>query len=105
MVFHTLVELVATILITLIASGSFIGWVFLSRHYKLRTEELEAQLDARDAQARLAALEAQLGAVEARLGAMEGAIGTLAASLAPPPLETAPSAAGAGENRLPSRSA
>jgi hypothetical protein len=89
MFFHTVAEFVATILITLIASGSFIGWVFLSRHYKLRTEELEAQLDARDAEARLAAMEAHLGAVEARLGAME-------ASFA---LE-----AGSTPNRLPPRS-
>jgi hypothetical protein len=86
MFFHTLAEFVATILIVLIASGSVIGGMFLSRHFKLRTKELETQLDSREAEARLGAVEARLQAVETRLGAMDGAIGALVASLAQPPV-------------------
>jgi hypothetical protein len=46
--------------------------VFLSKHFKLRTRELEleAELHGRHAQARIQALET-------RLAAMEGAIGSL----------------------------
>jgi hypothetical protein len=82
MVFHTLAEFVATILIMLIASGSVIGGMFL--YFKLRAKELEAQ-DSREADALLGAVEARLRTVETRLGAMEGAIGALVAGLAQPP--------------------
>jgi len=46
--------------------------VFLTKHFKLRTRELEleAELHARDSQARLQA-------VETRLSALEGALGSL----------------------------
>jgi hypothetical protein len=84
MFFHTLAEFVATILIVLIASGTVIGWMVLSRHFKLRAKELEARLDSRDAEEHLVAVEARLHTVETRLGAMEGAIGALVATLAPP---------------------
>jgi len=117
MFFHTLAEFVATILIMLIASGSVIGWMFLSRQFKLRTKELEAQLDSRDAEALLGMMEAHLRTVETRLGAIEGAIGALVAGLAqapaPPSLdapartsatagaaENAPSARPSGASRL-----
>jgi hypothetical protein len=89
MFFHTLAEFIATILIVLIASGTVIGWLFLSRHFKLRAKELEAQLDSRDAEEHLGAVEARLRAVETRLGAMEGAIGALVAGLAQPPVPQA----------------
>jgi|tagenome__1003787_1003787.scaffolds.fasta_scaffold20973943_5 hypothetical protein len=50
--------------------------VFLTKHFKLRTRELEleAELHGRDAQARIQALET-------RLGAMEGAMGSLVNTL------------------------
>jgi hypothetical protein len=108
MFFHTLAEFVATILIMLIASGAVIGWMFISRHFKLRAEELEAQLDSREAEARLGAVEAHLRTVETRLGAMEGAIGALVAGLAQPaapqPLDAparTSATAGAAESMLP----
>jgi hypothetical protein len=108
MAFHTLAEFVATILIMLIASGSVIGGMFVSRHFKLRAKELEAQLDSHDAEARLGAIEARLRTAETRLGAMEGAIGALVAGLvqqpAPQPLDAPPrtsATAGAVENVLP----
>ena len=46
--------------------------IFISKHFKLRTRELEleAELHGRDSQARLQALET-------RLSAMEGALGSL----------------------------
>jgi len=49
---------------------------FLSKHFKLRTRELEleAELHGRDAQARLQAMET-------RLCAMEGALGSLVQTL------------------------
>src|SRR5436853_480859 len=47
MVIHTLGELVATILVVLIASGSVIGGMFF--YFKLRAKELEAQ-DSREAE-------------------------------------------------------
>ena len=105
MVFHTIAEFVATILIMLIASGSVIGGMFL--YFKLRAKELEAQ-DSREADALLGAVEARLRTVETRLGAMEGAIGALAAGLVQPPAPqpvVAPArtsaTAGAAENVLP----
>lgn len=85
MFFHTLAEFVATMLIMLIACGTVIGWMFLSRHFNLRVKELEAQLDSRETEALLGALEVHLRTVETRLGAMEGAIGALVAGLAPRP--------------------
>jgi len=108
MFFHTLAEFVATILIMLIASGSVIGVMFLSRHFKLRDKELEEQLDSRDAEAHLGAVEARLLTVETRLGAMEGVIGALVTGLAQPPApqpldapaRTSPTA-GVAENALP----
>jgi hypothetical protein len=50
--------------------------VFLSKHFKLRSRELdlEAELHGRDSQARLQALET-------RLSAMEGALGSLVQTL------------------------
>jgi len=105
MVFHTLAEFVATILITLITSGSVIGGMFL--YFKLRAKELDAP-DSREAEERLGAAEVRLRTVETRLGAMEGAIGALVAGLvqppAPQPLDAParPSAtAGAAESVLP----
>ncbi len=82
MVFHTLAEFVATILIALIASGSVVGGMFV--YFKLRAKELEAQ-DSREAEALLGAVDARLRALETRLGAMEGAVGALVAGLAQPP--------------------
>ena len=72
MAFHTLAEFVATILITLITSGSILGGIFL--YFRLRDKELEAE-DSREVEARLRTLEA-------RFGAMEGA---LVSALAQPP--------------------
>jgi hypothetical protein len=50
--------------------------IYISRHFKLRTRELEleAELHGRDSQARLQALET-------RLSAMEGALGSLVQTL------------------------
>ena len=61
MAFHTLAEFVATILIVLIASGSGIGGMFL--YFKLRANELEAQLDLPETEARLRTVETRLGAM------------------------------------------
>ena len=49
-----------------------IGLVFLTKHFKLRTRELEleAELHGRDSQARLQALETRLAAMEAALGSL-----------------------------------
>ncbi|MFN2570933.1 MAG: hypothetical protein ABR537_04890 [Gemmatimonadales bacterium] len=106
MFFHTLAEFVATILIVLIASGTVIGWMFFSRHFKLRGKELEAQLDSREAEAWLGAMEAHLRTVETRLGAMEGTIGALVAAQSPAPQPLGAPArtsatSGAAENMLP----
>ena len=46
--------------------------VFLVKHFKLKTRELEleAELHGRDAQARLQAMETRLGALEGALGSL-----------------------------------
>jgi hypothetical protein len=52
--------------------------VFLNKHFKLRTRELEleAELHGRDSQARLQAMET-------RLSGLEGAIGSLVRAMSP----------------------
>ena len=50
--------------------------VFMSKHFKLRTRELEleAELHGRDSQARLQAMETRLAAMEGALGSLVQAI-------------------------------
>jgi hypothetical protein len=71
-VIHALTEVVGPVFGVLACGAIPVTIVFLVKHFKLRTRELEleAELHGRDAQARIQALET-------RLSAMEGALGSL----------------------------
>jgi hypothetical protein len=60
--------------------------IFLSKHFKLRTRELEleAELHGRDSQARLQALETRLSAMEGALGSLVQAISQRQELMQPP---------------------
>ena len=60
--------------------------VFLVKHFKLRTRELEleAELHGRDSQARLQALEMRLAAMEAALGSIMQGMSLRPELMAPP---------------------
>jgi hypothetical protein len=60
--------------------------VYLTKHFKLRTRELEleAELHARDSQARLQALETRLSALEGALGSLVQAMSRRPDLMAPP---------------------
>lgn len=72
----TVGEVVGPFLAILTCGAIPVSLVFISKHFKLRTRELEleAELHGRASQARLQALET-------RLAAMEGAIGSIAQGL------------------------
>jgi hypothetical protein len=63
-----------------------VALVFLSKHFKLRTRELEleAELHGRDSQARLQAMETRVSAMEAALGSLVRAISSRPELTAPP---------------------
>jgi hypothetical protein len=60
--------------------------IFISKHFKLRTRELdlEAELHGRDSQARLQALETRLSAMEGALGSLLQAISRRQELMQPP---------------------
>jgi hypothetical protein len=60
--------------------------VFLNKHFKLRTKELEleAELHGRDSQARLQAMETRLSALEGALSSLVGAISRRQDLMQPP---------------------
>ena len=60
--------------------------VFMSKHFKLRTRELEleAELHGRDSQARLQAMETRLSAMEGALGSLVQAISRRQDLMQPP---------------------
>src|SRR3954470_2261428 len=60
--------------------------VFLSKHFKLRTREieLEAELHGRDSQARLQAMETRLAGLEGALGSLVNAISRRSDLMQPP---------------------
>ena len=75
-----------------LACGSIpIALVFLSKHFKLRTRELEleAELHGRESQARLQALEMRLAGMEAALGSLVQGISRRQELMAPPDATTA----------------
>lgn len=81
-----------------LAVGSIpVALVFIVKHFKLRTREieLEAELHGRDSQARLQALET-------RLAAMEGALGSLVQTLSRRELMQPPDAPQLDAARAPS---
>src|SRR5438132_7762352 len=71
-VIRALAEVIGPLGAVLACGAIPVALVYLSKHFKLRTRELEleAELHGRDSQARLQALET-------RLSAMEGALGSL----------------------------
>jgi hypothetical protein len=87
-VMKSLAEVVGPFLALLACGAVPVSLVFLSKHFKLRTRELEleAELHGRDSQARLQALET-------RLAAMEGALGSLVQTLSRRELMQPPDAA------------
>lgn len=86
----------------LLACGSIpITLVFMSKHFKLRTRELEleAELHGRDSQARLQAMDTRLSAMEGALGSLVQAISRRQDLL--PPLDGPPQRAELGEGTRP----
>jgi hypothetical protein len=73
---HAISEVMGPFLGLLVLGAIPVTLVFLTKHFKLRTRELdlEAELHGRDSQARLQALET-------RLSAMEGALGSIVQTL------------------------
>jgi hypothetical protein len=69
---HAATEILGPFLGVLACGAIPVTLIFITKHFKLRTRELEleAELHGRDSQARLQALET-------RLSAMEGALGSL----------------------------
>src|SRR5207237_5649191 len=71
----------------LLALGAIpVTLMFLTKHFKLRTRELEleAELHGRDSQARLQALETRLSAMEGALGSLVQAISRRQDLMQPP---------------------
>ena len=93
---RALTEMVAPVLICMLLSGSVLGGIFISKHFKLRAKELEleASLHTRDAEARLRAVETRQAATEAALSALVGLAQAqrFDAQLASPPPDRAPAA-------------
>src|SRR3954471_18839625 len=60
--------------------------VFLTKHFKLRTREieLEAELHGRDSQARLQAMETRLAGLEGALGSLVNAVSRRSDLMQPP---------------------
>lgn len=75
-VVKALPEIIGPAIAVLVFGAVPVMLVYMSKHFKLRTKELEleAELHGRDSQARLQALET-------RLSAMEGALGSLVQTL------------------------
>src|SRR5947199_253566 len=68
---HAISEVLGPFLGVLACGAIPVTLVFLSKHFKLRTKELEleAELHGRDSQARLQAMETRLASLDAKLGA------------------------------------
>jgi hypothetical protein len=75
-VIKALPEIIGPTIAVLVFGAVPVMLVYMSKHFKLRTKELEleAELHGRDSQARLQAMET-------RLSAMEGALGSLVQTL------------------------
>ena len=71
-VVKAVLEIVGPLLGVLACGAIPITLVYLSKHFKLRTRELEleAELHGRDSQARLQAMETRLSALEGALGSL-----------------------------------
>ena len=91
---HALGEFLGPIFAILMFSIVPMALVFMTKHFKLRTKEieLEAQLHGREAEARLQILETRQSAVEAALGQLMGSLGA-AARLEQPALAEPPDSA------------
>src|SRR5438477_8518658 len=71
----------------LLALGAIpVTLMFLTKHFKLRTRELEleAELHGRDSQARLQAMETRLSAMEGALGSLVHTLSSRPEMIAPP---------------------
>jgi hypothetical protein len=96
--FKALSEVFGPFLGVLACGAIPITLVFLTKHFKLRTRELEleAELHGRDAQARLQAMETRLSALDGALSSLVQAISRRHDLMQPP---DAPHAAEVGEGQ------
>ena len=85
-VIRALAEVIGPVFGVLACGAIPITLVFLIKHFKLKTRELEleAELHGRDAQARLQALETRLCAMEGALGSLVQAISRRQDLMQPP---------------------
>jgi hypothetical protein len=94
---RALAEIIGPALAVLVCGAIPVSLVFLTKHFKLRTREieLEAEMHGRESQAKLQALET-------RLMAMEGALGSLVNVISHrPDLMQAPDAPPIAERETP----
>ena len=85
-VIRALAEVIGPLGAVLACGAIPVALVYLSKHFKLRTRELEleAELHGRDSQARLQALETRLSAMEGALGSLVQAISRRQDLMQPP---------------------
>src|SRR5437016_3956208 len=85
-VIKALSETVGPVLGVLACGAIPVALVFLNKHFKLRTRELEleAELHGRDSVARLQALETRLSAMEGALGSLVQVISRRQEMMLPP---------------------
>ena len=83
---HAIQEVLGPFLGVLAVGSIPVALVFISKHFKLRTRELEleAELHGKDSQARLQALETRLSAMEGALGSLVQAISRRQELMQPP---------------------
>ncbi|MGZ6143019.1 MAG: hypothetical protein ACXWLM_06755 [Myxococcales bacterium] len=83
---HVIEEVLGPLLGVLVCGSIPITLVFIVKHFRLRTRELEleAELHGRDSQARLQALETRLSAMEGALGSLVQAISRRNELMQPP---------------------
>ena len=81
-----LAEVIAPVCAVLACGAIPVAIVFLVKHFKLKTRELEleAELHGRDAQARLQAMETRMAALEGALGSLVQAISRRPDLIQPP---------------------
>src|SRR4051812_23416041 len=83
---HAISEVLGPFLVVLACGAIPVTLVFLSKHFKLRTREieLEAELHGRDSKARLQAMETRLAALEGAVGSLVQAISRRQELMQPP---------------------
>ena len=81
-----LAEVIGPAIAVMAFSAIPIALVYITKHFKLRTRELEleAELHTRDSQARLQAMETRLAALEGALGSLVQAISGRPELMQPP---------------------